>query len=211
MIPEHDIPSDSFALLASDAHFSCAVLAALRQQRYLPEIVILPEYPPARQASPAGSELLATAPQRRLLQQAQDITIAYAPASRQSACAQLIEKHAIDFLLVACWPYLIDSVLIDSARKATLNMHPSLLPAFRGPDPLGQQLDCQKCRFGVSLHLLNQQFDQGDIVVQAELPDMEKPLERASLERSCARLGSELFVRAIHQHAQGWQPVKQPI
>jgi methionyl-tRNA formyltransferase len=211
MIPERDIPDASYALLASGANFSCEVLQALQQQHYLPELLILPEYPPAQGLPVADREMLSTAPQRRLLQQAQDIEIAYAPASQQAGCADLVEQHAIDFLLVACWPYLIDSVLIDSPRKGALNMHPSLLPDFRGPNPVEQQLDCQHTSFGVSLHLLNRHFDQGDIIAQAELRAPVNSPDRSGLEHRCAILGAELFIAAVRQYEQGWRPVRQPV
>lgn len=211
MIPERDIPDASYALLASGANFSCEVLQALRQQHYLPELLILPEYPPAQGLPAADREMLSTAPQRRLLQQVRGTEIAYAPASQQAGCAGLIERHAIDFLLVACWPYLIDSILIDSARKGALNMHPSLLPDFRGPNPVAQQLASQHARFGVSLHLLNRHFDQGDIIAQAELRDPGRSPDRSRLEHRCALLGAELFIAAVRQYEQGWQPVRQPV
>jgi len=211
MIPERNIPAASYALLASGANFSCEVLQALQQQHYLPALLILPEYPPAQRLSANDREILSTAPQRRMLQQAQDTEIAYAPASQQASCASLIERHAIDFLLVACWPYLIDSILIDSARMGVLNMHPSLLPDFRGPNPIERQLECKQARFGVSLHLLNQHFDQGDIVAQAELGDLDRPPDRVYLEHRCAVLGTALFIAAVKQHEQGWNPVRQPV
>jgi len=211
MTPENNIPEASYALLASGANFSCEVLQALQQQQYLPELLILPEYPPAQKLPAADREILSTSPQRRLLQQAQDIEIAYAPASQQASCASLIEQYAIDFLLVACWPYLIDSILIASACKGALNMHPSLLPDFRGPNPVEQQLDCQQCRFGVSLHLLNRHFDQGDIIAQTELRDLDRPPDRSGLEHRCAVLGTELFIAAVRQHEQGWKPFRQPV
>ena len=211
MIPERDAPLASYALLASGANFSCEVLAALQQRHYLPELLILPEYPPARKTPAIGRQIVSTAPQNRLLRQAGNIEIAYAPAARQASCASLIERHAIDFLLVACWPYLIDEVLVDSARKGALNMHPSLLPDFRGANPIEQQLECRHASYGVSLHLLNQQFDQGDIVAQAELSDAGESPDRNSLEHRCAILGTELFIAAVRQFEQGWQPVRQPV
>ena len=209
MIPENDIPLASYALLASGANFSCEVLQALQQQRYLPELLILPEYPPAAAASSTHRNILPGSPQRRLLQQAHDTEIGYAPESQQASCASLIKHHAIDFLLVACWPYLIDNLLLDSSRKGTLNMHPSLLPAFRGPDPVRHQLEHSQSRYGVSLHLMNQQFDQGDIIAQAELDDLDKPPERHYLEQRCAQLGAELFITAVNQFEPGWKPVPQ--
>jgi methionyl-tRNA formyltransferase len=209
--PEQNVPTASYALLASGANFSCEVLQALQQRHYLPELLILPEYPPAQGTPHTGTTLLSTAPPRPLLRLAQDIELAYAPAARQASCASLIAHRAIDFLLVACWPYLIDSILIDSARKGALNMHPSLLPDFRGPNPLEQQLDCRHSRFGVSLHLLNRYFDQGDIVAQAELGNLDETPDRSCLEQRCAVLGADLFIAAVRQHEQGWKPVRQPV
>jgi methionyl-tRNA formyltransferase len=208
-ISENQIPAASYALLASGANFSCEVLQALQQRNYLPRLLILPEYPPAAGIPLAHEVMPSTAPQRRLLQQAQDIEIGYAPSAQQAGCAGLIERNAIDFLLVACWPYLIDSILIDSARKGALNMHPSLLPDFRGPDPIEQQLECGHSSFGVSLHLLNRHFDQGDIIAQAELGDFERPADRSCLEHYCAQLGADLFIAAVTQYEQGWEPVRQ--
>ncbi len=211
MTPEGDIPTASYGLLASGANFSCEVLQALQQQLYMPELVILPEYPPAQRVPAANREIMSTTPQRCFLEQARGVDIAYAPASEQANCARLVKQHAIDFLLVACWPYLIDKVLIDSARKGALNMHPSLLPDFRGPNPVAQQLACRHAVFGVSLHLLSRQFDRGDIVAQAELRDPGNSPDRFRLEHRCAVLGAELFIAATRQYDQGWQPVRQAV
>ena len=206
---KNEIPTASYALLASGANFSCEVLQALRQRNYLPRLLVLPEYPPASEIRVAHEVMQSTAPQRRLLQRAQGLEIGYAPKAQQADCAYLIKRYAIDFLLVACWPYLIDNILIDSARKAALNMHPSLLPEFRGPDPLEQQLASGQCNFGVSLHLLSQQFDRGDIIAQAELGDLDRTPQRSCLEQRCAVLGTELFIAAVRQHQQGWKPIRQ--
>ena len=95
MIPEPDIPAASYALLASGANFSCEVLQALQQRRYLPKLLILPEYPPAQSTLSADREILSIEPCRRLLQQAQDIEVVYVPALQQSSCANLIEHRAM--------------------------------------------------------------------------------------------------------------------
>ena len=200
----------SFALLLNGSDFACEVLQALQQSNVCPRLLVLPEYPPAvsaaTQAAPAA-QLLTRSP-RRLIKLAGNIEIAYAPRARQAECAHLLRQQEIEFILVACWPYLIDKLLLESATKAAVNLHPSMLPAYRGPDPIGAQLDCAEPHPGVSLHLLNAQFDQGDIVSQAELVQPEN--DRASLERRCAVLGSELFISALNEYDAGWNLVPQP-
>lgn len=207
--PEPNLPRDRFALLASGASFSCEVLQALREQHYLPSLLVMPEYPPAKILRDHGTEIVAAAPRRRFLELGQDINISYAPAARQAQCACLLQQTAIDFLLVACWPYLIGKALIASPRKAALNLHPSLLPDFRGPNPVAQQLAIGAGGFGVTLHLLNNQFDQGDIIAQAALSNIDGKADNVYLEHRCAVQGVELFIDAVKSHAQGWKPVRQ--
>jgi methionyl-tRNA formyltransferase len=202
-----------FALLLNGSNFACEVLQALQQSNVCPRMLVLPEYPPAMRATtkaaPAGEMLTETLPRSRLLQPG-NIEVAYAPRAQQVPCAHLLRQHRIEFILVACWPYLIDRLLLESASKAAVNLHPSLLPAYRGPDPIGAQLSCAEPHPGVSLHLLNAQFDQGDIVAQAELEPGQGDYDRASLERRCAVLGSELFIGALNGYDAGWNLLPQP-
>src|SRR5210317_565501 len=48
----------------------------------------------------------------------------------------LVQNLDTHFLLVACWPKLISVEVIQSVSKAALNLHPSLLPKYRGIDPV---------------------------------------------------------------------------
>ena len=197
-----------FALLASGANFSCEVLLAAVGRGFLPRILALPEYPPAADSALAGSSLIEDGPERPLLKLGQGIEIAYVPAAAQDDFASKVEQLGIEFLLVACWPYLIEPGLINSASKAALNLHPSLLPRYRGPDPLMQQLAMADFDFGVSLHLLSQRFDRGDIIAQARLPDSPEHTQRSMLEQLCAQRGVGLFIEAIESYPD-WSPIVQ--
>jgi len=208
MNPDPEFSGTSFAFLSSGANFSCEVLQALLQKDYPPKLLVLPEYAPARSSTETDDRLITTVPQRRLLTLARGIEVAYAPAPRQTDCARLVERREIDFLLVACWPYLIETRLLASAGRAALNLHPSLLPKYRGPDPLEQQLTAGESIFGITLHLLDQRFDHGDIIAQAELSGPVVPRQRSILERHCAGRGAELFVEAVACYP-GWKPVAQ--
>ena len=209
MSPESDLPRDRFALLASGANFSCEVLQALREKGFLPTLLAVPEYPPAKKLSGPGTEIAMAAPRRRFLELGQEIEIEYVPVARQSQFAHRVQHTAIDFLLVACWPYLISEALITSPRKAALNLHPSLLPDFRGPNPIEQQLASGTSGFGVTLHLLNDQFDQGDIIARAALDDIDENADCAYLEYRSAIQGVELFIDAVKSHNHGWKPIRQ--
>jgi methionyl-tRNA formyltransferase len=198
-----------FALFLNGANFACEVLQSLQHQGFEPALLVLPEYSPA--ATPASTNLIQrqSKPQHRLSQLAGNIEIAYAPPALQAQCACLLQQRAIEFMLVACWPYLIDQQIVNSVTRAALNLHPSLLPRYRGADPIGEQLKSDEVRFGVSLHLLNSRFDQGDIVAQAELPAPAEHKQRAGLEQACAQLGSRLFIDALNGYDAGWRTIPQ--
>jgi methionyl-tRNA formyltransferase len=200
------VPSlHGFALLANGADFSCLVLQSLLRRRCVPDLMILPEYPPASTAITPTIET-GGRPESRLLALAGNMDIDYAPEAQQDECASRVAARGIDFLLVACWPYLISPGLIAGAACAAINLHPSLLPKYRGADPLRQQAAAGDRRYGVTLHLLDGQFDHGDIVAQAETGAQDASL--AEIETQLAELGVLLFIDAL-QAWPNWHPVAQ--
>ena len=198
-----------FALFSNGSNFACEVLQSLQHQGFGPALLVLPEYSPATVAVPTTLMQSQCTAQRRLLRLAGNIEIAYAPSALQAQCARLLQQRSIEFMLVACWPYLIDQQIVNGVTRAALNLHPSLLPSYRGADPIGEQLNSTDVIFGVSLHLLNPHFDQGDIVAQAELPVPQEPYQRDGVEQACAQLGSRLFIDALNGYDAGWQTTPQ--
>lgn len=211
MTPENDAQDIRYVLLLNGANFACEVLEALLRLDLPPALLVVPEYPPAAEPEARPVEVDSKPPQSRLARLAGSIPLAYAPERRQQQCARLIRERSIDFMLVACWPYLIAPVMVDSVGKAALNLHPSLLPAYRGADPVGRQIERGERRLGVSLHLLSQRFDEGDIVARASLPPLGDRPERETIEREAARLGAGLFLDALKGYDARWQPQPQSV
>ena len=198
-----------YAFFSTGANFSCEVLQLLQHNEFSPALIVLPEYPPAQR--PAVESLLPgnAEPQRRLFMLADGVEIVFAPSELQTQCAQALRQQSIEFILVACWPYLITGMLLDSPSRAALNLHPSLLPDYRGADPIGEQLLSGERHPGVSLHLLSDNFDEGDIVAQSRLNTTSPYTDRTSLENDCAQLGSQLFIDALNDYDAGWHPQAQ--
>ena len=71
-----------------------------------------------------------------------------------------------ELLIVACFPRCLPQSLLNRATIAALNMHPSRLPAYRGPAPLFWQLRNGLREIGVTLHHMTSCIDAGDIVTQ---------------------------------------------
>ena len=72
---------------------------------------------------------------------------------------------AIDVILVSCYGKRLPGKIINLAAAGCYNMHPSLLPGFRGPEPIFWQMK-YAVAVGVSWHEVTHDFDAGDIVTQ---------------------------------------------
>ena len=73
----------------------------------------------------------------------------------------------------ACFPKRLPSALLSLPKQGCLNVHPSLLPQYRGPYPLFWMLRHGVRDFGITVHFMDENFDTGDIAAQAavDLPD----------------------------------------
>lgn len=103
---------------------------------------------------------------------------------------------------VACFPKRIPAPMLVLPRHGFLNVHPSLLPAYRGPEPLFWQFRNGETSIGVTIHFMGEGLDTGDIALQApiELPD---GISGSEASRMCATLGGQLAIEAIHALEQG--------
>jgi len=106
---------------------------------------------------------------------------------KEGDIAQLIEQRKIDLLVSYAAPLLGDAI-ISVAKNASINIHPSLLPAYRGGSPLPWQVIEQAQTTGATVHLLNSKIDQGPILGRAEskLPNDISRTKLIQLARSNA-------------------------
>ena len=107
-----------------------------------------------------------------------------------------------DVAVVACFSRRIPPVLLALPRHGFLNLHPSLLPAYRGPNPVFWQLRLGETETGVTLHFMDEGLDTGDIVRQARVafPDGSRDAE---LDRLLAAKGVALLPDVLAQLAAG--------
>lgn len=81
-----------------------------------------------------------------------------------------IESQTPDYLLAAHFNQLIKPSILDSANFSCINIHPSLLPGYKGVDPVFYALLNKEKNVGVSLHEMLEVFDTGKIFSQEAYP-----------------------------------------
>ena len=101
-----------------------------------------------------------------------------------------------DAIAVACFSRRLPASLLRLPRLGCLNVHPSLLPAHRGPDPLFWVFHAGDEVGGVAIHLMDEGFDSGPILAREAIP-LPDGLTEAALERFCASRGGELLAEAL--------------
>lgn len=86
------------------------------------------------------------------------------------ALIQVFQAAAVDLVVMAGWMRIVTPRLIAAFPDRLLNIHPSLLPSFRGLDAVGQALEAGVRLTGCSVHLVRPEVDSGPILVQAAVP-----------------------------------------
>ncbi|MEW5960604.1 MAG: methionyl-tRNA formyltransferase [Chloroflexota bacterium] len=114
-----------------------------------------------------------------------------------------------DLIVVACFSLIFPPALLQLPRYGCLNLHPALLPAYRGPAPLFWMARNDERQAGVTLHFLDEGVDTGDIVAQATL-SWPAGISGAELERRCAEAGAGLLLAAVQRLAQGQAVPRRP-
>jgi methionyl-tRNA formyltransferase len=110
-----------------------------------------------------------------------------------------------DLICVACWPWRLPPALLALPRHGCLNVHPSLLPELRGPEPLFWALRSGAERSGVTVHLMDAGLDTGDIVLQSDV-DLPAGIGWADAEDRAATLGGRLLAEALGLLEAGRMP-----
>lgn len=118
------------------------------------------------------------------------------------AVIELVNGYQPDLICVACFPLLIPPALLAIPRLGCLNVHPSLLPDNRGPEPLFWTFRLGYEQSGVTIHLMDEGLDSGPIVLQESF-DLPDGITYAELEEQAAELGGALLVRAVEALMQG--------
>jgi phosphoribosylglycinamide formyltransferase 1 len=130
------------------------------------------------------------------------IVFGRARAAFEHALDQKLRDQAIDLVCLAGFMRLLTPWFVDRWSGRMLNIHPSLLPQFKGLDTHRRALEAGAERHGATVHFVVSEMDAGPIVVQGSVvvrtDDTEQTLAARVLE-----LEHQLYPRALRAVAQG--------
>ena len=97
---------------------------------------------------------------------------------------------------------IIPQEIIDLFTPAIVNVHPSLLPKYRGSSPIESAILNGDEKTGVSLMKLSKEMDAGDVYSQEEI-ELSKTEIASDLYKTCGEIGAEMLVRDLPKIISG--------
>ncbi len=84
-----------------------------------------------------------------------------------------LREHRVSLVVLAGYMRILGAPLIEAYAGRMINLHPSLLPQFRGLDAIGQALAAGVTETGVSVHYVDAGLDTGSVIAQERVPVYE--------------------------------------
>jgi len=183
-------------LLMSTPEFGQPTLQALIDRKY--DVVGLVCQPD----KPAGRGLHLTPPPMKLAALQQGVPV-FQPASlRAPEVLRQLSATRPDVILVAAYGNYIPNAVIGLAPLGALNLHPSLLPRWRGACPVPAAILAGDRATGVTVHFVVDEMDAGAILSQAAMPIREHD-RTGDLMARLAVLGAGLYLATVEDWLAG--------
>jgi len=123
------------------------------------------------------------------------------PEKIQEAIAE-IRATSPGLVIVAAYGQILPKEILDIPKYGCLNVHPSLLPKYRGPSPIQYAILNGEKKTGVTIMLMNEKMDHGPILAQSALI-VEEDETGQSLHNKLANLGARLLMETIPKWQRG--------
>ncbi len=173
-----------------------SVLAALVRAGHMPSLVVTK--PDTKQ----GRHMELTAPHIKTWAELKGVEV-YQPESLKDLAADtLLHTKKFDLFIVASYGKIIPRDILNLPVHGVLNVHPSLLPLYRGPSPIESALLDGVLTTGISIMKLDEGMDTGPVLAQnAFIIPLES--NAGSLEVMCGQLGGEMLTQLIPHYLDG--------
>ena len=177
------------------SEFACPALRAVDDAYGVKLVVTQPDRPAGRHAKLHPSAVKLISLERRL-------PLIQPKSINDPEALQVLSGLSLDAIVVASYGQLLKPAVFDLPRLGTINIHASLLPAYRGAAPVNWAIMRGEIRTGVATFFIEKGLDTGDMLMMDDLeigPD-ETSIE---LEDRLAKLGAEVIVKTLNGLAAG--------
>jgi methionyl-tRNA formyltransferase len=128
---------------------------------------------------------------------------------RDAGEVELLAELKPDIIIVAAYGQILPESVLRIPQHKCINIHPSLLPVYRGPSPVAASILNGDAQTGVTIMLIERKVDSGPIIAQVPVP-IEDDDTTGSLTCRLAQTGAELLLGTLTAWVSGTiQPLIQ--
>lgn len=118
--------------------------------------------------------------------------------------AKILAKYKVDYIILAGFLLKIPSKMIEQYPNKIINIHPALLPKYGGKGMYGENiykavLENKETQTGITIHLVNQNYDEGKIIKQYAC-DVSKTENLSSLKSKIHKLEFSNFPQTLEKY-----------
>ncbi len=131
-------------------------------------------------------------------------TIVFDPSDYEDKSAyeqellEQLKRARVEWIVLAGYMRVLGETILDEYKGKIINIHPSLLPSFRGIDAVGQALDAGVKVSGVTIHYVDEGIDTGEIIAQEAVTVFPHDTKE-SLQRRIQQVEHNIYPRVLNK------------
>jgi phosphoribosylglycinamide formyltransferase-1 len=118
------------------------------------------------------------------------------------ALTEILQARQVELVILAGFMRLLSPLFVKAFPNRIMNIHPALLPAFPGLHAQKQTLEYGVRFSGCTVHFVNEECDQGPVIIQAVVPVFPDDTEESLSARILAE-EHRIYPRAIQLYSEG--------
>lgn len=151
---------------------------------------------------PVGRKQLLTPPAVKVCALRHGLPVYQPSTLRDGTALEIVRALQPDIIIVAAYGKIVPKDILDYPRYGCVNVHGSLLPAWRGAAPIQWSVINGDAETGITIMQMNEGLDTGDILYQKAIPIAQDDTAESMFDR-LAELGADMLVEALDRIAAG--------
>jgi methionyl-tRNA formyltransferase len=154
-----------------------------------------------RPDKPAGRGRGLVSPPVKLAAKSLGLEVVQPPSLKEAGVAEQLKQLKPDVIVVAAFGQILPRAVLDIPRLGAVNVHPSLLPRFRGASPVAAAILAGDEFSGVSIMLMDEGMDTGPLLARAQVP-ISAVDTTGSLSAKLSLVGASLLLEALCHYSR---------
>ena len=101
----------------------------------------------------------------------------------ESEIIRNIDNRNIELIVMAGWMKVVSSRFVNNFKRRIINIHPSLLPSFKGKEAVNEAINYRSLITGCSVHYVEEKVDSGELIIQSALAIDNNDSEKSLLKK----------------------------